>query len=176
MKKIKIPYKDLRVDFYDYIYSSLDSSYTGWNIKNLYKKLKSIYYVEVGLVLLYFIVRTKIHPNSITLLYALIGILGLLLFINDSVVANYIALFLFFSKSIPDWIDGYLAKIKGCLSEIGALLDTWGARVNSIAFQLGISVFASYSLNNQIFTILGCAIVFLKSIDFYDYYSAFSSD
>ena len=35
-----------------------------------------------------------------------------------------------------DWSDGALARLRGTTSELGRILDIWGAHVNNISFTL----------------------------------------
>jgi len=165
-------YLSVRKDLYDEIYrsllSDLDINYYIWR-DYPYSKLKSYYYIEVGAIFAYFLLKTKISPNSITLFYASLGIIGMMLFSFNSIVTTTCALFVFFSKSIPDWIDGYIARQKKQTSSIGYFMDEWGALVNLLGFQLGVSVYVAYNTDEKYYFILGMMIVLLYAIDFRKY-------
>ena len=63
-----------------------------------YSYLKARYYMFFAAVLVYLLQRTSIHPGSITKLYIAFGFLGALLLSIPIPAANYVALFLIFSK------------------------------------------------------------------------------
>ena len=45
-------------------------------IKSPYSSLKARYYIEVSSIIVYFLQFTKITPNQISIIYALLGIFG----------------------------------------------------------------------------------------------------
>ena len=48
---------------------------------------------------------------------------------------------IFFFKSSIDWADGLLARIKKQTSNLGELLDEWGAYIGSLSFLSGFGVY-----------------------------------
>ena len=99
--------------------------------------------MECSAFLVLLLLKTKIKPNTITLLYILSGILGLILLsipIKETII---ISLVVFFLKGIFDWADGHLARITNQNSLGGHILDVYGAHVNEIGFYLGLGFFNS---------------------------------
>lgn len=60
-------YEHHRIDKYPVMYQPLTSPYT-W--------FKSRFYMEASAILVYFLLKTTIHPNTITLIYGLSGLVG----------------------------------------------------------------------------------------------------
>jgi len=133
---------------------------------NPYTKLKSYYYIEIGALFIYLLLKTNIKPNSITLFYALLGIVGVILLLFNTIETTIIALFIFFSKNIPDWIDGYIARIKNKTSTLGSWLDEWGASVNLLCFQIGVIIYLVNASGDSIYYIIGIIIAILNAMNF----------
>ena len=115
---------------------------------NPYTFLKWRLYLETSSLILYFLVRTNIKPNQISLFYAFLGILTLF-FLSlpfESKIFIYIGLFIAFTKTIIDACDGYIARLKNQKSISGFVLDGYGAHINAIGFQSGLGF---YLANNQ---------------------------
>jgi hypothetical protein len=161
--------KNIRSGLYEDVYRSekvhFDIDLSSWK-KHPYSKLKSYYYIEVGAVLTYLLIRTKVTPNSITMVYAFLGILGACLFAVGNTPALLAGIFVFFSKSIPDWIDGHIARMKGQTSQLGRMLDEWGAQVNTICFQLAICFYVAVDTGSDIYYLLGIVVSLTPAINF----------
>lgn len=114
-----------------------------------YSYLKARYYMFFAAVLVYFLQRTSIHPGSITKLYIGFGFLGALLLSIPIPSANYVALFLIFSKGILDWTDGHLARVKGITSLTGHILDVYGALIHSLTFVIGLGVYQYFYFDHN---------------------------
>lgn len=140
-QKNQVTYNELRVQQYSYNYTKFPEL-KEWR-KNPYTFLKAILYMECSAFLVLLLLKTKIKPNTITLLYILSGILGLILLsipIKETII---ISLVVFFLKGIFDWADGHLARITNQNSLGGHILDVYGAHVNEIGFYLGLGFFNS---------------------------------
>ena len=86
---------------------------------------------------------------------------------NDSLIL--LSVILLFSKGTLDWADGLLARIQKKTSNLGFLLDNWGALIGSYSYLLGLG-FYTYNKNNEIiFIFLGFLIIFIKAIDLRNY-------
>src|SRR4030065_481052 len=79
--------------------------------KNPYTWFKSRFYIAFSAILVFLLLRTRIHPNTITLIYALCGLVGGVLLAIPNNITIFLGIFIFFSKGILDWSDGLLARI-----------------------------------------------------------------
>lgn len=147
MNAANLGISDIRKIRYDYTVwfgNTVGIDINNWK-KNPYTFLKSRFYIEMSSILVYLFLKTRVHPNSITLLYAACGILtGVLLAIPNTITIS-IALFICFTKGILDWTDGQLARITKRTSISGGVLDPWGALLNSIGFQAGVGLYVTVS-------------------------------
>ena len=142
---------------------------------NPYTFLKWRFYLETSSLLLYFLVRTNIKPNHISLFYAFLGILTLL-FLGlpvENKIFLYLGLLIAFSKTIFDACDGYIARLKNQKSISGFVLDPYGAYINTIGFQSGIGFYLANTYNENYFLYMAFLIPFCYAIRFknYAYYS-----
>ena len=92
-------------------------------------------------VLVYLLQNSSVHPNTITKLYIFFGFLSALLLSIPIAEANYVALFMIFSKGVIDWTDGHLARIKGMTSLTGHILDVYGSIIHSLTFVIALGVY-----------------------------------
>ena len=150
MKRIK----RLRKDIYKYEFKNLKNNpgaanFYNWK-KGPYTALKARFYTEASAILVFLLLKTKIRPNTLTLIYAFCGILGGILLSIPTEITILLAIFIFFTKGILDWSDGFLAKLTNQTSLKGAVLDPYGALINSLGFQIGLGF---YVANNSGFTI-----------------------
>lgn len=163
------PFSQVRSGLYEEVYHAelelFGIDLSDWR-KHPYSKLKSYFYLEVGAILTFFLLKTRVTPNAITLVYAFLGVLGAVLLATGYVPAIVAGIFVFFSKAIPDWIDGHIARIKGMTSDIGALLDSWGAHVNIISFQIGICLYVTTRTDSDTYLYLAIIILFTYAINF----------
>jgi phosphatidylglycerophosphate synthase len=161
--------KSVRSGLYEDVYRAemecFDIDLSSWK-KHPYTKLKSHYYLEIGAILTYFILKTKIKPNTITLIYAGLGLLAVALVMLDNKAALVTALFIWFSKAIPDWIDGHIARITDQTSKLGHYLDIWGAHVNVLCFQIGVTFYVGIVTNQNIYFYLACITAVTTAINF----------
>ena len=138
-------------------------------LKNPYTYFKSRFYIETSALMVYFLQFTNISPNFITFFYSFLSlsVLFLLSSNNDSLIL--LSVILLFSKGTLDWADGLLARIQKKTSNLGFLLDNWGALIGSYSYLLGLG-FYTYNKNNEIiFIFLGFLIIFIKAIDLRNY-------
>ena len=138
---------------------------------NPYTFLKWRFYLETSSLLLYFLVRTNIKPNHISLFYAFLGILTLL-FLGlpvENKIFLYLGLLIAFSKTIIDACDGYIARLKNQKSISGFVLDPYGAYINMIGFQSGMGFYLANTYDKNIFLYLTFLIPFCCAIRFKNY-------
>ena len=110
--------------------------------KNPYSYLKGRYYMYCSFFLVYFLLRTRITPNMVTIAYCFCGVIGCILLSIPNFYLNIIGIFVFFNKSILDWSDGHLARIKYKPTLTGHILDVYGGVLNSIGLTVGLGFFA----------------------------------
>ena len=137
--------------------------------KNPYTFLKAKFNIETSALMVYFFQLTRITPNNLTFMYILLGFLGGLFLASNNNILILTSLIFFFTKGAFDWGDGFLAQIKDQKSNLGSLLDNWGAKVGSYSFIVGLGYYLYNKQNEEIFLALSLFIIFLKSIDLREY-------
>ena len=174
MKKIKnYNYLQIRkINYKDRIKSSKKFDppidINNW-MTNPYTWFKSIFYIEISSIIVFVSHHLKISPNFLTGIYILLGLVGgLFLSINNNSII-VIGLIIFFSRGSFDWSDGVLARLTGQTSNLGNLLDNWGAKVGSISFTIGFGFYLHNIHNEFLIVYLILFIKFLKLIDLRDY-------
>jgi len=119
--------------------------------RNPYTFLKARFYMEASAWFVLFLLKTKIKPNTITIIYGLVGILGCALLSIPSNITHIIAILIFFTKGILDWSDGHLARVRGQTSITGHVLDVYGAVLNDLGFQIGLGFYVAFKTANPVF-------------------------
>ena len=130
-----------------------------------YSFFKSIYYIEGSAILLFILQFTNITPNFVSLVYIALGLLGGIFISTNIQNLVLIGTIIFFSKSIVDWTDGALAKMKKKTSYLGFILDSWGGVVGDISFLVGLGLYLYSQNQNNVFLFLIIIILFFKLID-----------
>ena len=131
-----------------------------------YTALKSRYYIECSSLLVYILWHTRVHPNQITLLYAFGGLVGGALLSVPAPVAVVAALIYFvFVKSVLDWSDGTLARLRDQKTKEGAILDPWGATVNAVGFFAGYGLYVHNQTDHFVFVQLTVVVLALMAAD-----------
>ena len=138
-------------------YNYRQSKYIKQFCRHPYSYVKARYYMFFAALLVWFLQRTCIEPNSVTKVYIALGIVSAILLASGYTSLILIGLFLVFSKGVVDWADGHLARLKKKQSLSGHILDVFGARVHSIAFFTALG-FYQFQLHDEIwFLYLVCA-------------------
>ena len=99
------------------------------------KMLGSKYFVKPIVNIL---VRMKIHPNLVTLLSLLLGIVAFLFYWQGVFWAGAIFLFL---CGIFDTFDGEIARQTNRVTKIGGFLDSTADRINEFLIYLGLFLY-----------------------------------
>ena len=131
--------RELRKYQYDY-HNERFPYINDWK-RNPYTFLKSRFYMELSALLVYFLLKTNIRPNSVTIAYGLAGILGGILLAIPTNATHIFAVVIFFTKGVLDWSDGHLARVRRQTSITGHVLDIYGALLNDIALQIGLGFY-----------------------------------
>lgn len=153
--------KSLREE--QYIYHKKRFPYLFNFFKNPYSFLKAIFYMELSAIFVWMSVRVNVSPNTITVVYGLAGILTGILLALPSYYAVLSGVFIAFTKGILDWSDGHLARVTGKTSSTGALLDGYGALLNSLGFQVGIGLYLANQTAGVTFYYLLILLLFLRA-------------
>jgi len=133
--------KELRSE--QYSYSLEECPYLFDFIRNPYSFLKARFLMENSAILVWFLLKTNIKPNTVSVIYGLAGIAtGILLSIPNNYTI-FIALVIAFTKGILDWSDGHLARVTGRTSLTGHILDVYGATLNSLGLQIGLGLYVA---------------------------------
>jgi hypothetical protein len=119
--------------------------------KSPYTFLKMKFYQTVSAVLVYWWLKTNIKPNTITVLYGLAGLLGGGLLAIPTRTTVILAAIIFFSKSILDVADGTCARLSGQTSDIGHILDSYGAHLGALGLQIGLGFFVAHKSQMALF-------------------------
>lgn len=131
-----------------------------------YSAVKARFYIETAAILVSILQHTRVQPNHLTVLYALLGPISVVLVYSGNETAYMLALCNFvFLKGILDWSDGALARITGKCTSLGAILDPWGAFVNSYSFHVCLGLYVFNVTNDSNFVLLVIVIVFFRAID-----------
>ena len=139
-------------------------------ISQPYSFFKTVLYIEISSILVFFIQNTIITPNALSISYAILGLLsGVFLATNNEnfILAGLIIIFL---KGIIDWSDGLLARISKKTSFLGSILDEWGGLIGAYSFIFGFG-FYLYNINSEkIFIFLTIFILAIRSLDLKNFF------
>lgn len=128
--------------------------------KNPYTFLKARFYMEAGAALVWLLLKTKIKPNTVTVIGGLSSLLGGILLTFPSKVAHLLAILIFFTRGVLDWSDGHLARVTRQTSFTGYILDVYGALLNELGFQMGLGFYVAFRTGNLAFVYCIPAIPF----------------
>ncbi|MBI2118252.1 MAG: CDP-alcohol phosphatidyltransferase family protein [Elusimicrobia bacterium] len=103
--------------------------------------------------------RTKITPNSMTVISAFIGIGGAYFFMFSEKWYNVFGALFFWLHSVLDGCDGELARLKFLESKFGGILDFWSDNLVHAAIFSGIAYGAYRSHGQLLFLGLGLLAV-----------------
>lgn len=149
---------------YQYDYHNENYPYFNDWRRNPYTFLKAKFDMEAAALLVYFLLKTKIKPNTVTMFYGLAGIVGGILLAIPSNVTHIIAVFIFFTKSILDLSDGHLARVTNQTSITGHILDVHGAVLNYLGLQIGLGFYVAFKTANPVFYYLVPLIPFFYAV------------
>jgi len=140
---------------------------TDWK-RNPYTNLKYRLHMEAGAILVYFLLKTNIRPNTITWVYIFSGIIGGILLAIPINTLIYISIFIFSILRITlDTADGHLARIRNQESLRGGFLDDYGGYINSLCFWTGLGFYVFHFSGLIIFYYLIPLLLFFFAADMY---------
>lgn len=149
MIKDKISLREIRLHQYKYN-GSFVPYINNWK-RSPYTFLKSRFYTEFSSLLVYILRNSEVKPNTLSILYILLGLIAGVLLSMPYKIAIVTAVFIFFSKGILDWSDGHYARLKGQVSVTGGVLDHYGGMIGSLCFQIGLGFYVGHKSGINIF-------------------------
>lgn len=136
-------------------------------VYEIYDKIKGIQYTKriytyFGMKVADCIIKTKITPNQITLLSAIIGIIAAIFFIKGGYLQALIGALLIQISLVLDRADGTLARRKGLKSKLGMWYDLTLDRLVDAAIIISLFTGIYFSTSNILFLFSGLAAVALR--------------
>lgn len=167
-------YKSLRKFNYEYQIEDVSKTYsidiTSF-IKNPYTYIKCRYFVELSTLIVYFLRKTSLSPNIVSLLTSLSAIIGGVLILSPNPYIMTLGLFFFFNGYVFDWCDGLLARVTGQSSITGKFLDDWSTHCFAVAFRLFIGLYVATHFSSLFFYLVPL-VVFLSAINVQNYFQS----
>ena len=133
---------ELRKEIYDYHRKYYAYIFDEWKWYS-YRKFKAKLYMETSAVLVHLLMKTRIKPNTITVVYAVLGILGGIFLAVPLKLFILTGIILFYFGPILDWSDGLLARETNQTSITGAILDPYGALTGWVALWVGLGLYVA---------------------------------
>ena len=135
-----------------------------------YTFFKAGLYIELSSVLAFIIQNTPITPNLITIMYALLGIIGGFFLGTGNENLIIIGIFIIFFNGVLDWTDGLIARLKKSVSPLGSLLDEWAGLIVSYSFIIGFGLYLFNKTGQINFISLLILIIFVRALDLKNYF------
>ena len=125
--------------------------------------ISNYFYQQIAFYITEILVKTKVTPNSVTIISLIFGLASGFLIYNHHL---YLAILFLNASFILDCVDGQLARAKNLHSDFGMWLDNISDRVveNSIVFAVLINF-----VNNSTMVVILTFVIFLNM--FYAYMS-----
>ena len=139
-----------------------------WDYKFLnspYRKIKTVLNLEIAAILIFFVSNTKIKANHVTLFGVLWVYIGTIAISSNIDQLIYISLLIYFTKLIPDYMDGTLAHLKNEQSKEGYELDLWAGEINKIGVISGVIIYIYNTTNQNYYLYILISIILLNFID-----------
>ena len=148
-QKIKKTVKELREEIYAYNYQ--EAPYLKDWRRNPYTWLKCIFYIEQSAILVHLLLKTKIKPNTVSIVCGFIGIMGGVLLAIPNKFTIAVACAIFFTHNVLDWCDGPLARITGQTSVTGYVLDSYAGVLNDLGLKMGLGFYVAFKTGSHTF-------------------------
>jgi|ETNmetMinimDraft_33_1059910.scaffolds.fasta_scaffold20265_3 hypothetical protein len=133
--------------------------------RNPYLKLKFFYIIETASLISWLVIKNKININLLTIIGSVLAIMGFLSLSYPSIALNYLALFIFFSKNIIDYADGFVARLLKSSTTVGAFLDDWTGHLYYQCFFFSFPIYVFNQNNNINFLYISIGLFFLSVIN-----------
>jgi|GEM_PF-1711205 len=136
--------KDIRKMQYEYHYKhELCQFFRDWK-RAPYSYFRGIMWMEMSSLFVYFLQKTKVTPNALSVAYGLSGLVGGILLAISVKATILTAVFIFFFKAIFDWCDGLLARVTHRFSLVGDILDCYGAILGAMGLEIGLGFYVAH--------------------------------
>jgi len=112
--------------------------------KNPYTFYKAKLYLELSTILTFLLFKTKIKPNTVTVTYIVLGIVGGVCLAVPLKYIIFLGILIFYFLSVLDWTDGTLARERNQTSITGDILDPYGALVGMTCFWSGVGLYLAH--------------------------------
>ena len=170
---MRIPYKKIRDLNWSYRKKE-GKRRCNINLYNFYSEpytyFKSVLYKEISSILVFFFQNSFVTANSLTILYAFLGLLSGILLATGNENLILIGLLIIFFKGSIDWSDGLLARLSNKTSLLGSLLDEWAGLIASYSFIIGYGFYLYNKTNEIYFIVLLIMIIVSKALDIKNYF------
>lgn len=133
---------ELRKTIYETTYKHFPYIFEKWKWYS-YRKFKAKLYMNIGAYLVFIFLKMRVKPNTITAVYAIMGILGGVLLAIPSKITILSGIAFFYFRPFLDWSDGALARETNQTSITGDVLDAYGAGLGWIALWIGIGLYVA---------------------------------
>ena len=134
-------------------------------LRSPYRKFKTVLNLEIAAVLIFLISNTNIKANQVTFFGVFWVYLATFFIATEISVLIYLALFMYFTKLIPDYMDGTLAHLKKQQSKEGFELDLWAGDVNKLGVLIGTLLYIYNSSNDFVYILILILSIILNVVD-----------
>ena len=134
--------EELRKEIYDCHHKYDAYIFDEWKWYS-YRKFKAKLYMNVAPYIVCLLMHTKIKPNIVTVVYALMGIIAGIFLAIPLKLFILIGIILFSTRSFLDWSDGHYARETNQTSITGAILDPYGALTGWVALWVGLGLYVA---------------------------------
>jgi len=139
MKDIISTFREIREKNYGYNYSHYP--YLAQWKRNPYTFFKAKLYLELGTILVFLLLKTRIKPNTVTVAYIMLVIAGGICLAIPMKFLILVGIIIFYFVGSLDWADGPLARERNQTSITGDILDPYSALVGMTCFWSGIGLY-----------------------------------
>ena len=135
----KSTFREIRKRHYEHEYRMYP--YLAQWKKNPYTFYKAKLYLELSTILVFLLLKTRIKPNTVTVAYLMMGIIGAICLAIPLKYIIFLGILIFYFLSVLDWADGTLARERNQTSITGDILDPYGALVGMTCFWSGVGLY-----------------------------------
>jgi len=139
--------------------------------ENPYTYVKCKYFLELSTLIVFFLRKTAVKPNFISLLTAGSAIIGGLLILSPNSFLLVLGLLFFSNGYVFDWCDGLLARVTGSSSFRGSILDPWSSHFFALTFKVFLGLYVA-ARTDPLFFYFVPFVVFFSAVDLKTYFQS----